>query len=258
MTSRISQKNTAETIGIIQDGLNIRNRLQDMKASELFNNRISIITGHFGTGKTEFAVNLALSFAAEGHKTAIADLDIVNLYFRSRERRNILEDAGIRVICSSQDHELADIPSIPPDVTALFEDRSYKVVLDLGGDPSGARVIVRFLPRIQREDSRLFYVFNARRPEIATVDAAEDYLRRIEEVTGLECGGIINNTHLCGFTSAEDVLEGEETARKLSEKTGIPLICSVAEERLLPALSGSAFPLFPIEILMKKPWEVER
>ncbi|NMA94078.1 MAG: hypothetical protein GX975_05395 [Clostridiales bacterium] len=229
-----------------------------MKASELFQNRINIITGHFGTGKTEFAVNLALSFAAEGLKTAIADLDIVNLYFRSRERRSILEDAGIRVICSSQQHEHADLPSLPADIMTLFEDRSYKVVLDLGGDPSGARVIARFLPRIQREDSRLFYVFNASRPEIATIDSAEEYLRRIEDVTGLECGGIINNTHLCEYTRAEDVLAGEEAAIRLSEKTGIPFICSVAWKRLLPTLSGNAFPLFPIEILMKKPWEVER
>ncbi len=228
-----------------------------MKASELFYNRINIISGHYGTGKTEFAVNLALSFAAEALKTAIADLDIVNPYFRSREKRSLLEDAGIKVICSSQEHELADIPSLPPDVAALFEDRSYKVVLDLGGDPSGARVIARFLPRIHREDCRLFYVFNARRPEIATIDSAEKYLRRIEEVTGLECGGIINNTHLCGYTCAEDVLAGEEAAIRLSEKTRVPFICSVVEKRLLPGLSRSAFPLFPIEVLMKKPWEVE-
>lgn len=229
-----------------------------LKASELFNNRISIISGHFGTGKTEFAVNLALSFASESLKTAIADLDIVNPYFRSRDKRDILEDAGIRVICSSSQHEHADIPALPPDIASLFEDRSYKVVLDIGGDPTGARVLARFLPRIQREDNRLFYVFNARRPEIATIDSAEGYLRRIEDVTGLECGGIINNTHLCEYTSAEDVLAGEDAAMRLSEKTGIPLICSVVEKRLLASLSRNAVPLFPIEILMKKPWEVGR
>ena len=200
--------------------------------------RLLIVTGHFGTGKTEFSVNLALALARAGEKVMMADLDIVNPYFRSRERREVLEAAGVRLITSSQDSENADMPSLPAEILTVLEDRSYRGLLDIGGDPDGARVLARYQPKITAEDYQLI-----------------SYLRCIEEVTGLTCGGIVNNTHLCGETTAEEVLRGAELARAISEKTGIPVLCHTAEERLLPELAGLEEPVFPITIQMKKPWE---
>ena len=217
--------------------------------------RLLIVTGHFGTGKTEFSVNLALALARAGEKVMLADLDIVNPYFRSRERRAVLERAGVRLITSSQDSENADMPSLPAEILTVLEDRSYRGVLDIGGDPDGARVLARYQPKITAEDYQLIFVSNANRPEVRTAGDAISYLRCIEEVTGLTCGGIVNNTHLCGETTAEEILRGAELARDISEKTGIPVLCHTAEERLIPELTALAEPIFPITIQMKKPWE---
>ena len=217
--------------------------------------RLLIVTGHFGTGKTEFSVNLALALARAGEKVMMADLDIVNPYFRSRERREVLEAAGVRLITSSQDSENADMPSLPAEILTVLEDRSYRGVLDIGGDPDGARVLARYQPKITAEDYQLLFVSNANRPEVRKAEDAISYLRCIEEVTGLTCGGIVNNTHLCGETTAEEILRGAELARAISEKTGIPVLCHTAEERLIPELTALAEPIFPITIQMKKPWE---
>ena len=115
-----------------------------MTAQSIFSHRISIITGHYGTGKTELAVNLALALAGEGCRVMLADLDIVNPYFRSRERRPLLESAGVQVISSSQACSDADVPALPAELLAILENRDVRGILDIGGDPVGARVLARF------------------------------------------------------------------------------------------------------------------
>ena len=226
--------------------------------------RLLIVTGHFGTGKTEFSVNLALALARAGEKVMMADLDIVNPYFRSRERREVLEAAGVRLITSSQECADADMPSLPAEILTVLEDRSYRGLLDIGGDPDGARVLARYQPKITAEDYQLLFVSNANRPEVRKAEDAISYLRCIEEVTGLTCGGIVNNTHLCGETTAEEVLRGAELARAkvrhwVAAASAVlfivwGFITSGASE-LLPELAGLEEPVFPITIQMKKPWE---
>lgn len=217
--------------------------------------RLTIITGHYGTGKTEFAVNLALHMAARGEKVSLADLDIVNPYFRSRERRALLEEHGVRLIASSQACTDADVPALPPQLFSILDDRSVTGILDIGGDKVGARVLARFRPRILREDYQLLYVLNANRPEVRDTASAVRYLRSIESVTGLICFGIVNNTHLCGETTPEDVRKGAALAQAVSEETGIPIVCHVAHERFAHELTDLSAPVFPITIRMTKPWE---
>ena len=224
-----------------------------VNARDICPSRILIITGHYGAGKTECAVNLALGLADAGEKTVLADLDIVNPYFRSRERKALLQEHGVRVITSSQACSDADVPAIPAELHAIFEDRSLRGVLDVGGDPSGARVLARFLPRLEKEDHCLIFVSNANRPEVRDPERALACLRSIEAVTGLKCGGIINNTHLCGETGPEDIRRGAALAEALSRETGAPVLCHTAAERLVPELPY--LPLWPITIHMKKPWE---
>jgi hypothetical protein len=217
--------------------------------------RISIVTGHYGTGKTEFAVNLALAMANAGEQVMLADLDIVNPYFRSRERRALLESAGVQVISSSQACSDADVPALPAELLAIFENRAVRGILDIGGDPVGARVLARFQPQLIQEDYQLLYVLNANRPEVRTTEGAITYLRGIESTTGLLCTGIVNNTHLCGETTPEEIRKGAALADKVSEATGIPILCHVAETRFFDELSDLPQPVFPITIQMKKPWE---
>ena len=226
-----------------------------MKAIELCSHRVSIITGHYGTGKTEFAVNLALAMAAEGENVMLADLDIVNPYFRSRERKPMLEAAGVRLISSSQACSDADVPALPAELLTILENRDVRGILDIGGDPVGARVLARFQPKIVQEDYQLIYVLNANRPEVRTPESAIAYLRGIEATTGLRCTAIVNNTHLCGETTAEEIRRGAALASTVSQETGIPVLCHVAEERFVDTLSDLAEPVFPITIKMKKPWE---
>lgn len=217
--------------------------------------RISIVTGHYGTGKTEFAVNLALAMAEAGEQVMLADLDIVNPYFRSRERRPLLEEAGVRLISSSQACSDADVPALPAELLTILENRGIRGVLDIGGDPVGARVLARFHPKLLQEDYQLIYVLNANRPEVRDPDSAAAYLRGIEATTGLTCTGIVNNTHLCQETTEAEIRKGAALAAAVSRETGIPVLCHVAEERFAANLSDLPEMVFPITIKMKKPWE---
>ncbi len=220
------------------------------------NRRIQIITGHYGSGKTEFAVNLALKLAREGKKTSLADLDIVNPYFRSYEQAGRLEAAGVRVIVTSCGG-IADIPALNPAVLSIFEDRSIHGVLDIGGDPIGARVLARFAPKLATEDFDLLFVLNANRPETNTVDHALAYLRGIEAECHQKVTGIINNTHLCSQTTPEEILKGAALAQALSEEAGLPIVCHAAHKRFIPAVQDQlSQPLFPMDLYMKKPWEI--
>ena len=128
-------------------------------------------------------------------------------------------------------------------------------VLDIGGDPAGARVLARFRPKIIQEDYQLIYVLNANRPEVREAENAVSYLRGIEATTGLTCTGIVNNTHLCGETTEREIRKGADLAAAVSRETGIPVLCHVAEERFVPNLSDLSETVFPITIKMKKPWE---
>ena len=226
-----------------------------MASASFCKHRLSIITGHYGTGKTEFSVNLALALAHDGEQVMVADLDVVNPYFRSRERRAMLEEAGIQLISSSQSCANADVPSLPAEVFTILQNQSLRGVMDIGGDPVGARVLARFQPQIVAQDYQLIYVLNANRPEVREVEDAIRYLRDIEATTGLTCTGIVNNTHLCGETTEEEIRKGAELASALSAETGIPVLCHVAVEHLAENLSDLSEPVFPITIKMKKPWE---
>lgn len=224
-------------------------------AEQISSHRILIITGHFGTGKTEFSVNLAMDLARAGQKVMLADLDIVNPYFRSRERKALLEEAGVQVICSSQACSDADIPALPAEVLTILEDRSRRGILDIGGDPDGARVLARFQPKIVAEDYQLIFVSNANRPEVETAEKSISYLRSIEAVTGLTCGGLVDNTHLCGETTPEEIRRGSRLVEEISRQTGLPVLCSTAEKQIADQLGDFEKPVYPITIRMKKPWE---
>lgn len=218
--------------------------------------RVRIIAGHYGSGKTEFAVNYTMMLADTGKKTAIADLDVVNPYFRSREKEPQFLKKGVRVIGSGIRGASLDVPSVSPEVYSLMQDKSYSVVLDVGGDKVGARALGRYHEYLDAEPYDMFFILNANRHMTADVEGAINYLRSIEEGSRQKFTGIVNNTHMCGDTEVEDILKGYELALAVSKETGIPLRYNVVAKSLLEKIpQGLEGEVFPIDIYMKKPWE---
>lgn len=218
--------------------------------------RMQIITGHYGSGKTEYAVNLALSLVREKDNVVLADLDIVNPYFRSYEQTKTLEDAGVKVIVTSCGG-VADIPALNPEVMSVFQQEKWNGVLDIGGDPIGARVLARFAHQIREDSYDLLFVLNANRPETKDVESALQYMRGIEKECLLKVTGIVNNTHLCGETTAEEIIKGAKLAHALSEATGLPVVHHAVQEKFVEAVKPSLTePILPMKIYMKKPWEI--
>ena len=218
--------------------------------------RIQIVTGHYGSGKTEYAVNLALHLAQQQEHVALADMDIVNPYFRSYEQAKRLEDAGIRVIVTSCGG-IADIPAINPEVMSIFQQEKWTGVLDIGGDPIGARVLARFAHQLNPSDFDLLFVLNANRPETKDVESALQYMQGIEAECRQKVTGIVNNTHLCGETTAEDILKGAKLAHALSERTSLPVIHHAVQRKFVEQVQDQlSEPVLPMNIYMKKPWEI--
>lgn len=213
-----------------------------------------IITGHYGSGKTEFALNLTLRLAEAGQKPTLADLDIVNPYFCSRERREELEAAGVRVILSAGGN--ADLPALNPAVSSMLEPNAAGV-MDVGGDPAGARVLGRFAAKIRAIPHELLCVLNFNRPETATPEKAARYLREIERSAKLGATGLVNNTHLCGDTTVADVLRGAELAEEVAAITGVPVRYHAAMRSLIGGIKVRSGEVFPLDLYMKKPWEIE-
>ena len=218
--------------------------------------RIQIITGHYGSGKTEYAVNLALHLAETTENVALADLDIVNPYFRSYEQTQRMQDAGIRVIVTSCGG-VADIPAINPEVMSIFQQEKWNGVLDIGGDPIGARVLARFAHQIHEDEYDLLFVLNANRPETKDVECALQYMRGIEAECRLKVTGIVNNTHLCAETTAEEIIKGAKLAHALSEKTGLPVVHHAVQKKFVEAVQDQLTEsVLPMNIYMRKPWEI--
>lgn len=218
-------------------------------------NRIKVITGHYGSGKTEFSVNYAVKLANEGKKVALVDLDVVNLYFRSREKEKLLTELGVKVISSSVKASAVDIPAISAEVYGPLQDESFETILDVGGDPAGARVLGRYIPYLTEGNYDMYYILNGNRPDTNTVEKAIGYLHAIEGTARLKFTGIINNTHMLKSTTVEDVLKGQKLAEEVSNTLDIPIKYIVALEdvaRQLPTnLEGE---VFPIKLYMREDW----
>ncbi|MEG1548366.1 MAG: hypothetical protein RR232_05895 [Clostridia bacterium] len=219
--------------------------------------KLRIITGHYGSGKTEFAVNLCVALASEGHSVIMADMDIVNPYFCSRERKDFLESKGIRVVLPSGGGGI-DLPSVSPAVLTLMQSGDVSGVMDVGGDAVGARVLARYAPYLNCIDFDLLCVLNANRPETSNVKSAILYIQSIENSSKQHMSGLVNNTHLCAETTLDDILRGYDLARQVAAEMHIPLMFNCVEKRLLAQseclLEGITL---PIEIYMKKPWETD-
>lgn len=218
--------------------------------------RIRIIIGHYGSGKTEFAVNYCMKLAESNKKIAIADLDIVNPYFRSREKAKMMEEKGIKVISSSLGHNASlALPALSAEISGPIQNFEYNVVLDVGGDFTGAKVLVRFYDDIVKSEYDMFCVINTNRPETMDIKGIIYHIQSIEESTQLKITGLINNTHLLRDTTVETLLESQEIIKEVSVKLSIPIKYVVALESIAKYLpSDLEGEIFPIKMYMRDEW----
>ncbi|MCX7747266.1 MAG: hypothetical protein N2645_10300 [Clostridia bacterium] len=222
----------------------------------MFNKRISIFTGHFGSGKTEVAVNYAIRLASEGKQTAIVDFDIVNPFFRTADVKEELENLNIKVITPLFANTNVDVPAIPPEVSMLFEKKEYFVVFDVGGDDLGAKVLSRYREEILDDIFELFFVINTKRPMTDTVSKIEEMIRDIELSSRLQITKLINNTNLLAHTRVEDILEGQKLVQAVSERTNIPVgFISGFEENVYALQRLTDMKTLSMKKLIKLPWE---
>ena len=217
-----------------------------------------VITGHYGSGKTEFAVSLAMRFAVETtEKLAIVDLDIVNPYFRSRERRDLLKSAGVSVYGSAFDKEVtAELPALGADVRAQFEDISCRVIVDAGGNDSGALVLNQYNKYLTGDDTTVLAVINANRPETRELSGALAHISAIEDATGLTVTGIVNNCHLLRETTADTVKKGHKLCERICDEAGKQLWCDCYPSGIVAPedLSGLSENLMPLGMYMRPTW----
>ena len=208
--------------------------------------RLTLFAGHYGSGKTNIAVNYALHLAAEGKKVCIADLDIVNPYFRTKDSATVLENAGVTLISPQFANSNVDLPALPAEAYRLVEDRSVYAIMDIGGDDRGAYALGRYVPAIRAEnDYRMIFVANCYRPLTATPEEALEVMREIEQACGLAFTDIINNSNLGEETTPETVLQSQSYIEKLCNLSNLPLFATTAEQKVAEKLQlpGDILPM---------------
>ena len=189
--------------------------------------RITLLCGHYGSGKTNVAVNMAYDIKKQFDSVAIADLDIVNPYFRTKDSKNDLEDRGITLISSDYAGTNVDIPAMPQQMYMLTDNKNLHAVIDVGGDDRGALALGRLVPAIISEnDYEMLFVINCYRPLTRDAQSTIEVMHEIEAACKCKFTAIVNNSNLGNETKAEDVLKSVPYAEEVSRMTGLPVKCT--------------------------------
>jgi len=217
--------------------------------------RINIICGHYGSGKTNLALNLAMDLKRGGAGVVLVDLDIVNPYFRSANYTGLMEKNGIKVISPSTAGTTVDAPALTGEILSVFDKTDDSIIIDVGGDDAGAYALGRFSNRIAAQgEYEMLYVINKYRKLISTPQEAVELLREVESAGSLRATGIVNNSHLCDLTSAQDILSSIPYAEQTAELAGLPLVMIAVPKKLEQELAGKIENLYPVDIIVKLPW----
>ena len=218
--------------------------------------RITLFAGHYGSGKTNIAVNWARDMRKTQERVMLADLDIVNPYYRAKDSAEEMEKAGIRMISSFFANSNVDLPALPQDIYAIVDDPTWHAVLDVGGDDRGALALGRLVPKIIEENNyEMLLVINRFRPLTRDIQGIREVVDEIEAACRLPFTAIVNNSNLGGETTAQDILESMNYAYEVSEKCGLPIKMTTVEKSLYGSLEGRIPNLFPLS-LQKRPTEI--
>ncbi|MBW1807629.1 MAG: cobalamin biosynthesis protein CbiA [Deltaproteobacteria bacterium] len=227
------------------------------KAEILAKNRLLIIVGNYGSGKTEIAVNLAILLKQSGKFIQIADLDIVNPYFRCREAKKLMEDNGIRVVVPPPSQTWADLPIVVPEIKGMLNPAEDQLsIFDVGGDDAGAKLLSSFKESLGNSPYELWQVINSRRPFTDTVEGCLNMQASIEQASRLKVTGLIVNTHLMDETTPAVIVEGYELAQKVAGKSGLPIVFVGIMEEFIESeeIKQIQAPLLPLVRRMLPPW----
>ena len=222
-------------------------------------NRITIHIGHYGSGKTELSLNLMKKLLEQGEKATLVDLDIVNPYFRSGEHKKMLENLGAKVIRPNFEETNVDVPSLPPDVLTAFVDKTSKVVLDVGGDPSGATALGRYHNDIEEDDYVVKCVVNTMRPFTKTADEIVEMVKGLERAGKLKIDMLINNTNIARETTADMLVESQPIVEEAAKMLGIYVEQIGAMQNIIDELPKDFYKKYkdmitPVELFMRKDW----
>ena len=218
--------------------------------------RVRLFIGHYGSGKSEVSINYVtrLREAVDG-EVALADIDVVNVYFRTREKKDLMRQLGITPIDSSIQTTTLDVPAVSAEVMRPLHDDKVNYVLDVGGDNVGGRVVGRFAEHFKSDNYDMFFVINANREKTQTANEVLGYIDAIEASSKLKVTGLVNNTHLLRETTVEDVLKGQEVAREVSKIKNIPIkyVCCIENlvDKLPKDLEGD---ILPIKMYLREEW----
>lgn len=217
--------------------------------------KITVITGHYGSGKTNLAVNLAMQAHREGRSVAVVDLDIVNPYFRTADFKGLFEENNIKLIAPDFANSNLDIPSIQFDLEQIAKSEDC-LIIDVGGDDAGAVVLGRYADALSvyGDDVDMFYVINQRRYLTATLDETVSLMYEIENASRMKHTAIVNNTNLGKETTLEIIEDSEEFASEISVKTGLPIVFTTFPEEFAELTENPD--AYPVKVYVKPIWEI--
>ena len=214
--------------------------------------RVTLFAGHYGSGKTNIAVNYALWLKQQGKDVIIADMDIVNPYFRTKDSIDVLENNGIELISPEFANSNVDLPALPQEMYRVVQDRSKYAVLDIGGDDRGAYALGRYTPSILEEnDYEMVFVANFYRPLTTTPEEALEVMQEVSLAAGIKFTAIVNNSNVGWDTTADDILATNDKAIELSKLSGLPILFTTAEKQIAPLLSEKLENVLPLELQNK-------
>ena len=216
--------------------------------------RITLFAGHYGSGKTNIAVNYALKLKEMGKAVEIADLDIVNPYYRTKDSEEELSKAGIRVISSEFANSNVDFPAMPGEAYSIIDNKDTFAVCDVGGDDRGAYALGRFREGIMAEDYEMYLVINKYRPLTSDVDSLKEIKEEIEAAAGIPFTAIVNNSNLGRETTKEAVLGSLDYAKEASKKLNLPIKLTTVCEPLYNELKDEIENLMPLVLQQRNFW----
>ncbi|HPZ42502.1 MAG TPA: hypothetical protein PL078_00730 [Bacillota bacterium] len=217
--------------------------------------RISIFTGAFGSGKTELALNYAIKLREKGKKVTAVDLDLINPYFRIRSVREALETRGIHVVSPRGKLAGADVPALPPAILGVLEDSSTYGVVDVGGDDIGAAALGRFKNNLAEGSFNLYFVVNTYRLHTRDVPGILSVLNRVEKASRMQVNALISNPNLGPETDPETILEGHRLVLEAAHQLKLPVAFLGVRRNLADRLKNQEVPLFPLDLMLKLPWQ---